>query len=588
MLELLHKVDQSRDHNLLPGHVFSNSNTISEKPDTSSATPPTLQKSLTLQGTGLHLSLPSQQHQPMQSRAFLDHNSRQQFDPMHDAQKETLDDMRHSSEQPTNEKSHTASITSSSSQFFLRQQQQSMNVLLHNQIDQDEPTKDASNVSGQVLLPGPSSRILSDAHPSSLTPQLLSNRSSVSGLGLRSAPQPLTKPGGPHQGAFSAMLQNVWSHVSAQRQLHPNFSQPVSSSPLDEHGNQRDQITAIGEQRTSEEDSVRQILSARSDIPQGGEISSKPSPVGNSSLATPPSVHNKSKLDQSPSHSLLLNIAAAGTSGPRLRPSDVQHPNYSLLQQMQVMKALESDPSKRLGKRPKATESGPDSQQVTGKAPQTSAYGYSSVPRIPPFKELNLAASESPFTSDSKMLCFSSDASADDSMVRKESQSQGLTSISLNESLHQLRGISATSTSSPSIDPQMAPSWFGQYDKFKNEQILSIYTSLSDQKAAQRLASPNVPSSMEVPSSSGKVYDSDQVESVLRSSAAASDRLSPIDPSADATEADLAPKPKRYKTSLSERLPWHKEIIGISVKLPSMGLVVCTCLHDFKLPFFTV
>ncbi|CAA7393456.1 unnamed protein product [Spirodela intermedia] len=725
MLELLHKVDQSRDTNSIASHGFSNRNMISERSDAASGMPSTSQQPSTLQGMGLHLSLPSQ-HQSMLSKAVLDHNSRH-FDSavqgeknqmypttsvsvrslttMHETpQRETLNNMSHSSEQPGKEISQTTSITSSSPRFFpldsqqLQQHQQqlsvssghftteqSVNMPSRNQIDPDVHTKDPSdgrltngslsrdihgealaNRPSQVLLPGVAGQVApsrlacpSDTrqapstHPYSgdmgLPPATSTSashpRSSIPGLGVRSVSQPSVRPGVSQQGAFSAMLQNVWTNVSAQRRLpdkpSPNLSQSVRSSPLDtspwlsnrsdDRGSQKGQSTAtcsidsqhstVGEQQASKENAVRQILSGRSDIsPHGsgatqvGESLPKHSAAGNSSLAIPSFVQlyqqdiGRAKLEQGshlekqPSHSSLLNIASSGrdigSPSHRLKSPDGQHPNYSLLQQVQAMKAIESDPNKRLGKRLKAADSAPDSQEMTGKAPQTLIYGYNAVARVPSYKELNLSGSQSPFPSDTKMLCFSSEASANESVVgpsqviRKEVQSQVLTGISPNDSQNQPRGLSITSNSSPSagispsrIDPQMAPSWFDQYENLKNEQILSTYNSLGDQKTAgaavQRLSFPNVSSSTDVPSSAGKMNDSDQVESVWRRSlsAAANEHPSPFHTPADAVDHDLIQRPKRHKPLLSERSPWHKEITHESARLPSVSMAEVSWAH---------
>lgn len=723
MLELLHKVDQSRDNTSIPSHGFSNRNMMSERSDAASGMPSTSQQPSTLQGIGLHLSLPSQ-HQTILSKAVLDHSSRH-FDSavqgeknqmyptasvsvrsltmVHETpQRETLDNMSHSSDQPSKENSHTASITSSSPRFFphdsqqLQQQQQqqhqlsassghftteqSVNMAFRNQIDPDEHAKDPSdgklangshgrdihgealaNRSSQVLLPGVASQVApsrlpcpSDTrqapsiHPYSgdmgqppATSTAASHlRSSIPGLGIRSVSQPSVRPGVSQQGAFSAMLHNVWTNVSAQRRLpgnlsdkpNPNLSQPVRSSPLDtspwlsnrsdDRGSQKGQSTAacsidsqhstVGDQQTCKENSVRQILSGRSDAspqgsgaPQVGESSSKHSAVGSSSLAIPsfvqlyqqdvgrPKLEQGSHLEKQPTHSSLLNIASSGreigSPGHRLKPSDGQHPNYSLLQQVQAMKAIESDPSKRLGKRLKASDSAPDAQQMAGKTPQTLIYGYNTVARVPSYKELSLSGSPSPFPSDAKMLCFSSEASANESgigpsqVIRKEVQSQVLTGIRPNDPQNQPRGLNVTSNSSPltgisqsRIDPQMAPSWFDQYENLKNEQVLSMYNSLSDQKTAgaavQRLSFPNVSNSADVPSSAGKINDSDQVESVWRKSfsAAADEHPPPFHSPADSVDHDLIQRPKRHKTVLSERLPWHKEITHVSARLPSV------------------
>ncbi|CAA6657399.1 unnamed protein product [Spirodela intermedia] len=657
MLELLHKVDQSRDTNSIASHGFSNRNMISERSDAASGMPSTSQQPSTLQGMGLHLSLPSQ-HQSMLSKAVLDHNSRH-FDSAVQGEK--------------NQMYPTASVSTVSEHAF------------RNQIDPDVHTKDPSdgrltngslsrdihgealaNRPSQVLLPGVAGQVApsrlacpSDTRqapsthpysgdmgqPPATSTSASHPRSSIPGLGVRSVSQPSVRPGVSQQGAFSAMLQNVWTNVSAQRRLpdkpSPNLSQSVRSSPLDtspwlsnrsdDRGSQKGQSTAtcsidsqhstVGEQQASKENAVRQILSGRSDIsPHGsgatqvGESLPKHSAAGNSSLAIPSFVQlyqqdiGRAKLEQGshlekqPSHSSLLNIASSGrdigSPSHRLKSPDGQHPNYSLLQQVQAMKAIESDPNKRLGKRLKAADSAPDSQEMTGKAPQTLIYGYNAVARVPSYKELNLSGSQSPFPSDTKMLCFSSEASANESVVgpsqviRKEVQSQVLTGISPNDSQNQPRGLSITSNSSPSagispsrIDPQMAPSWFDQYENLKNEQILSTYNSLGDQKTAgaavQRLSFPNVSSSTDVPSSAGKMNDSDQVESVWRRSlsAAANEHPSPFHTPADAVDHDLIQRPKRHKPLLSERSPWHKEITHESARLPSVSMAEVSWAH---------
>ncbi|XP_078430205.1 uncharacterized protein LOC144702159 [Wolffia australiana] len=603
MLELLHKLDQSRETNSMGSHLFSNRNIISERSD---APPSALQQASTSQVTGLHLSLPSQPN-PQTSRVTLNPSSRPNLDQLrqtnvtarliHETQMEAMEDTGQSSEQRSNENSQAASISSSSPRFFSRgsqrllqqQEQQSLSTPLRRPVDSDEFSKHTPDGSSQILSTSSDTRQaqINPSHTGDVG-QIQLIGSPNTGIRAPLTSQSLTRPGGTQQGAFTAMLHNAWTQVSGQRPLPGNFSDKLnpnsykshSLSPSDEQSNQRGQ-------QASKENSVRQILPAKSDAPR--EVLSRHPAIGNSPLGSSsfvqsyPQDMNKPKFDQSsqpekqPSHSSLLNAAASArhfaSLGPHLKAPDVQHHNYSLLQQMQTMKAVDSDPGKRLGKRLKsAVESAPDARQSAVKSSHSLIQGYSAAASAPLFKDLNLAGSQSQFSPDSKMLCFSSEGRASDSAVdssqfsRKEAESRVLTG----------RGLTAASSSSPSmgmmssrIDPQTAPSLFAHYEKLKDER------SSSDQKAVVAAVPPSwiptVLNSNEMSSSGGKANDSDQVESDWRmnSSAVAAEAVQPVE----------LPTRKRRKPSLSDRSPWRSEISGVNARLSTISNAEASWAH---------
>ncbi|MQL73318.1 hypothetical protein Taro_005669 [Colocasia esculenta] len=742
MLELLHKVDQSRDSGNISSFGFSNHNMISERPDVAASDMPSnLQHSSALQGVGLHLALRSQNSLPSQhqqvlnhalsSKAVLDHNSRHfdsevegdktQMHPtsaslrplptMHElSQRENWYYLSGLSGQPHKETSQSSIQTNStamtasilpSARHDLQQQphvssasghlatDQSVNVSSGGQLVLDVHNRDplhirrlnelqsgdmhdeaVTNQSGQPLLPGvrvspfglgsprdahmpmgsqPYLNDMGQPRVMSTTSSYPRNSGQFSGPGTPSASQRMAQ-----QGAFSTMLHNVWTNVSAQQRLSgnqstkptPSMSASVSSGVLDtnaslsqraeDQGNKKEQSTAscstnsqqftYGEEQTGKDSSMRQIPQQKVDVAphisgalQVSESLSQHTAVGNSSTTIQSLVrlHQQEigrakyeqglSLDKRAGHASLLNVASStrdiGSSGHSLKAFDVQHPNYSLLQQVQAMKAIETDPSKRLGKRPKGADSAIGAQQVTGKTPQTYIYGYNTVIRVPPDKELNVSGNQSSFPSDAKMLCFSSEANVDQNIVKtsqlagKEVNSQVLAGPRNQDVQNHPRSGSITSTSSsvggtPSrIDPQMAPSWFGQYGNFNNEQTLSMYSGLGGpQKTAKAVAQQyffsKASENSDAPTSAEKRSDPIRVESIWQSSSTTAipdEHASLHYASQEAAEHNLIQRPKKRKTATSELLPWHKEIMHGSERLRSLRFERRASISDVKM-----
>uniref|UniRef100_A0A1D1YB14 Putative FAD-linked oxidoreductase ygaK n=1 Tax=Anthurium amnicola TaxID=1678845 RepID=A0A1D1YB14_9ARAE len=720
MLELLHKVDQSRESSSVSSFGFSNHNMISERPDISASDMPSnLQQSSVLQGIGLHLALPSQ-HQPalthaLSSKTILDHNARH-FDTevegeknqtrpttasswpprMHEISGQTSKETSQSNIQ-TNSKARTASGLPCTRPDFQQQisgtsgrlaTDQSVSMPFGNQLDLDTHIKDLSHIressdqrsgdmhgeavadqSGQPLLPGVAGRVApfslasSDthlpvvSHPYSSdmgqplvvnnpTPHLLST-SQLPGPGARSASQSSVTPCMSQQGAVSAMLHNVWTNISAQQRLPgnlstrltPNISPSVSSSALDtstcvsqrtvDQGNKTGQGTfnsqqfSCGEGQTGKDNSVRQFPPEKVDVAphmssalQLPESMSKHAAAGISSAVISSLVRlhqqdvGKSKheqglsLDKRAGHASLLNVASStrdiGSSGYSLKSFDVQQPNYSLLQQVQAMKAIETDQSKRLGKRLKGADPGVGAQQITGKMPQAFIYGYNTVIAAPSDKELSITGNQSSFPSDTKMLCFSSEANVEQNVVKapqlvgKEVHSQVLAGARHNDAQNHphSRNISTMSSSigghpSSRIDPQMAPSWFGQYENFKSEQSLAMYNGFGGPQKIAKASAQHFPfskasESTDVPSPAEQRNDSVLVESVWQSSSTtgvAHEHSSLHYAPADAVDHNLIPKPKKRKTATSELLPWHKIITQGSERLQSISKAELNWVH---------
>ncbi|RRT75455.1 hypothetical protein B296_00014446 [Ensete ventricosum] len=94
-------------------------------------------------------------------------------------------------------------------------------------------------------------------------------------------------------------------------------------------------------------------------------------------------------------------------AGRMSKPSDVQQQNYSLFHQVQSMKASESDINKMTGSLPKGAAFSSDNSQMNFNVDQGIVHGQNAIPIIPADGKVG-AASHISFTSDAKLLSFTS------------------------------------------------------------------------------------------------------------------------------------------------------------------------------------
>ncbi|XP_077211395.1 uncharacterized protein LOC143846740 isoform X2 [Tasmannia lanceolata] len=414
-------------------------------------------------------------------------------------------------------------------------------------------------------------------------------------------PIPVSQPpitlGMSQQGAFSAMLHNVWTNISAQQRLSggpphkvpPNMFQSIGPSnstseatlwapqTIDDHGMKNggngptelgtctinSQHLTYGEEQPRKDNSVQQLsservgLALRTDVAQGKE----------------PVVQSAATSNQ--------DIEAFGRS---LKSSDILRQNYSLLHQMKAMKDPETDPSRKSGKRLKETEPGADAQQTVGMTGQRFVYGYSSMTRDPVDNELSGAARHFP-SPDAKMLCFSlngkDDPNANGSTVHIEDvPSQDIVTFERNDPRNHSSHNTIPSRPSTNINPQMAPSWFEHYGTYKNGQILAMYDGLDSSRstakvAAQKFFFGKASENLHIHSTVEQANIGDAVGSAWKTlnTVVANEYSSPQFIPPDAVDQNLAVvRLKKRKSVASELLPWHKEATQGSQRLQDISI----------------
>lgn len=281
-----------------------------------------------------------------------------------------------------------------------------------------------------------------------------------------------------------------------------------------------------------------------SSIPMERSESPSPATIGIQPPLHPPMTDRSHQESLQTENASLVISNATEASGASLRQ------NYSLLQQVQAMKDLD-DPSRNI-KRLKGVESNFDGQQTVASTNEPFLYGFSRVP----------VSSEG--LSAGKMLCFSSDGK-EVTNANHLSQPQVGDSANVNHS-HLNVPSSASGRSSehiPNINPQMVSSWFDQYGSYKNGQILSVYDGLDSSRRVANSAGPQF--------FFGKPADKVQATASITAAEhgkapsfvlAESDQLSTPQPSSSLVmdHSVAIVRPKKRKIGTSDVLPWHKEI----------------------------
>ncbi|XP_059640437.1 uncharacterized protein LOC132282703 [Cornus florida] len=304
--------------------------------------------------------------------------------------------------------------------------------------------------------------------------------------------QPSITSGISQQGASLKRIPNLWTSVPVQQRL---LGAQPRKAPLNFfHSNQSNinvDSTSCAPQNLEVEDSRKGgsgpsafVASSASsqDFVSGEEQSERESTSQRASSGnifraekTCASQENETTVkhltDASP-----LNPASTQrdleTFGHSLKPNNFLRQNYSLLHQMRAMKSSENDPSNRELKRFKATHSG---QGVQQEAPSTGLSNDYITRDGDALVHRNAVPS-----GDSKMLSFL--GSVNNCERNSSSQFGSVPSQDILGFSRDDPQICPASNNTPSvrpehsqISPQMAPSWFDQFGTFKKGQMLPIY-----------------------------------------------------------------------------------------------------------------
>lgn len=658
MLELLQKVDQSRDRGMVAQFNSSERNLLSEMPEaeTSEGSVGQLQRnhSSSSQGFGLQLAPPSQR-MAVPNRSLVSQGSLQTVNPLNSHTSPEIGDrsrawLASSASVQSSPPSCEASQIESRIDKSVTQGQTGKEVPLSN-IQGSFSTafttgfpysrsplqnQHTTSASGQITSDqsvdasfnrfATSSRKVDDSHDRTPTSQssnalssnLVSNApynnlasmpdmsrmSSSSQWHARGSTQqspvleavPVSRPpfsSGTsfHQDGF-LKLPNAWTNISTQQSIpgveghktpsivfkpyskstNNSESTPSTSQKLDDEDAHKEgsgpsefgayslKAQAIGsiEEQPVTDGPWQQVLSENTDSVQ------KPLPgsqgkesIGNHLSAASPSNPAVTQRD----------IEAFGRS---LKPNSSLNQNFSLLNQMHVMKGTEIDPGNRGLKRFKGQDCSLESQGAS-KAGQQLAYGCNTAARDASFNHTSVSSE------DPKILSFSSEQ-MDNQNRNSSSQvlpgsipSHDMLVFKQNDSQNNSCGNNSVSRAEHSqISPQMAPSWFDQYGTFKNGQMFPMYDARKTtamRTAEQPFMVSKSSDSLHAQNSMDRVngaFETSQGANVQHSSTPipmASDHLlAPHSSLPNAIDPNLVVVRPKRRTSTSELLPWHKEV----------------------------
>ncbi|XP_062216410.1 uncharacterized protein LOC133916655 [Phragmites australis] len=408
---------------------------------------------------------------------------------------------------------------------------------------EDDRTHLASTIGQSLTSPHPNSQSSpfhtsetdSTGQPIGRFPQLSSGQQ-YPAAEARSSHVPMLQQ--PQQGSSATVFKNVWTNISAQRlagiqanKITPNILQSMmfpnnaaasnlwTSQKTDDRGqkaatppdvatssaNSQNQDTkqAVDSDAGLASSQKANFESTGTTVSGGNESLQKPSSDGN--LANPVSSFAQlrqqgimsAKQGENPEANFQAMNASHNTanSGGGIvlhgnpAPSNIQQQNYSLLHQMHAMSHTDIDPGNAVGKTIKS-EIGSDASPIDWKAGQMFAHvannsiksstGNIGSPGVP-----------GPSPSDMKMLSFASrseerNPSIPSQLPSGEHPSHGMVTAQ-NDHQNQVQPIGTSAalnsverTEITRINPQMAPSWFGHYGNYRNGQNVAM---LNAQKA---------------------------------------------------------------------------------------------------------
>ncbi|KAJ6853884.1 uncharacterized protein M6B38_101290 [Iris pallida] len=543
MLELLHKVDQSRDNSTFPGFGNSNHSTLhGTYRSAGSDFHRQHHQTSAFQGVGLQLAPPPQQ-------------SDRSLNPSHEAsQREIQDSSANLSGEACKEVLHSATQENSAGFYHLK----------------------SSSEQPPMAETGP---LLQAFAASSMTRQIdfsmLQNVWTNASLQQRIScfQPPNLNSNVPQSTILASTCRDSASVLKEDDQGRKGESLP---SELASCSNKSQQIV-YGEDNPFRFNSLRQTPSENGDVRGCAlEVHSEGNsfvPVSSMELL-PRREANKAKHGQdsffnTQSESVsMANMASPKSNikhGCSMLPSDFQQTNYSLLQQMQAMKRAGFDPSKIDGKRLKS--------DFSSDASQGYIYGPNADNIVPSDGEL-CTVSHNSFSHDVEMLSFSSReheekfAGGTCKLVVRDVPSQVLYTSVHHDNDIPTQALSSTSNcirnGHPQISPQMAPSWLEHY-RDKNGQILAMHADQRNARAApQQCFSAEIAERMGSNPSVEQRIESSQFSSPSHStspSPKAANKFSPHLP-LDMIDHDTITGPKKRKLAALEILPWHQEVVA--------------------------
>lgn len=615
MLELLHKVDQSRDHSSLM-HLNSSERNVSSQPpeaENSDASAGRLQRSQSSfsKGFGLQLGPPSQLLQipdlsapslnsqsivnatptslsgigmgeksmhttsSLQSRQFANEKTRTEHEdntsavPRHPGNDNSVNKMSgnyHSTfmPDPPHLRSHLQNKeATSSSRSAINQHFNSFGYNSAHSMERG---------STEAVLPDASRNIQKNSPPSSAQQ---TGPHEVQEIGPAGTPsfrdqmrgsQHFVLPGISQQGSSSQVLHNMWTNVPTPQ--HPSATQyPKGPSHFQELP--QPNILESSSRGDLDVSKVAPISSksnaAHADSPLGvdGEehkVREYSGQLGSASKVEAPlgsASSVKNHLEESPanSSSTQKDIEDFGRS---LKPNAFSNEKFALLNQMRALKNADSDPTTRFSKRMKGPENTQDIRQAHLLAEKQNQDSFRN----------SLGSNSGISPEDSRVVTFSTPSDAlqrntlpDGSAVPED--------VAVVSGVHDYRSKPPADGTAVRVEPhtvnaQMAPSWFGQYGSFKNGQLMPSQNvgHVISSRPEEPPFTPGISSS--AMDTHATPVEACQVSGTLKSSSTAEENkhltsLQSLQMNV-AGQHQVILKSKKRKSATSELLSWCKEI----------------------------
>ncbi|XP_044505497.1 uncharacterized protein LOC123225547 isoform X2 [Mangifera indica] len=566
MLELLNKVDQSREDGTKTHFGSADGNPMNRVPETEVHTSGAqlYNPSSTSQGFGLRLGRPSQRlpnsshllsaHGSSQAISYLkssqadselkeksqtwvaSSSSFQTFPPTHDlSQRANWEDKASAAGQ-----SQTSSYLNmqgnsnaayAPSPSYMRNQPQMQFMSSAAVSSQASQATVANTTSRHQLL----NRAASHDTPQQIFTNLLGQQFPV----LEAVPvsQPSVMTGMPQQGKGSARPHNLWTNVTIQRQPpSPSSRDPSNNSMINspKGGYGSPEFGASEQLISSERDDTLQPAGSLYGLkqPSPKHVSDTNALLSGSQLARAyqQALNTEKKEDSqalTASEGNLLSVGQSLESSPQI------HQNYSQMGKVQAVKNIKNEPSSMVGQYEHNSKFGNivDSGQSGGVQPNSFLSRDTNM----------MSLQDRPYTEISKL-------------GQTDSQNQPGSNMASNLSE---RG---------QVNLRMVPSWFNKYGTLQNGQIPQ-YDARFAKMAAGQLSLEKLPQNLHMQASLQQVDTTDASQggtlmpSALTTLVGTEHSLGPSVLPSDITNQSMAiTRSKKRKIVTPEVLPWHKEV----------------------------
>ncbi|XP_022948750.1 uncharacterized protein LOC111452327 [Cucurbita moschata] len=441
-----------------------------------------------------------------------------------------------------------------------------------------ERVEKSQMASTDISRSGLQMNLVSSADTSHLSSGDISNAQNSSQLAQELVSVPMSR-----QDSFSKVSPNEWASVRTQKHsLHAepsiaasdllkshmrmdnpdkNFSgqkKTDNQEKLELEGifpveNSMNMQNIIGGEKQMQESPDQQVSGGKSEISLQATSAS-----GGLESAGHPS------LGASPSNSMATR-ANIDTFGHSLRPNISPQHHYSLLHHMHAIKSADNDPTNRSGKRFKGPDCGLDSQQVAMDGGQLLLHGHGNAVR--------------------ESLHNNGSISHVDTAAVNYSSKKGDAYVSSNIDI-----ASCVRGEHPQISPQMAPSWFDQYGTFNNGQSLTVFPG-SKNASIKPLDQPfivekppdgfnaQIPLNQANASVDGSEHNNSRdslTPASIEHRHLSSGQSLPLD---FINQSLSAVRPKKRKHSAPELLPWNEEITQSFRRLQDISMADVDWAH---------